>query len=160
RGGFVPRVEELEPRHAPAALVVGPLLNLGPTPAPTSPAVSPVGPDATTANLGTAGGNQTSVLPGQNANSPAPGNVAPPAGATPATGRVNLATAIGLAPNSPFLLTPQVGVVQAVVGSVTSPIVSPNFQNGLPPFLQGASTMPLTGPPTFADLQRLTADFI
>src|SRR5262249_24725365 len=42
----------------------------------------------------------------------------------------------------------------------SAPVVSMDFSNNLPPYLQGVSTVPLTGPPTFADLQRLNASFV
>jgi len=168
------RVEELEARQVLATVTS---LGAGALPAVaqgTSPAVVSQ-PAATQANGGVTGPN---AVPATTTTSPTGSTVLLP-GITQGTanGPDNGLGVNGTATTGPFLFTdprginaqgqPSVTLLAGVpqpgnlaVTTATAGVVTPDMANQLPPILQGASLVTPTGPLTFAQLQRITTDFI
>lgn len=169
-------VEELENRYAPATLgFVGPLALSPPT--TSAPVVQPLVADAKPESVEAVTTSSTPIAQalksGITLGTPPGGFANPGAGAgTPtivtgtsttapslAVGTLALAGTAGASALTTILPT-QNGLVEAVVQSNSTPVIGLNYQNSLPPILQGSSIVPLSGPPTLADLQRLTANFV
>jgi len=183
-------VEELEARQVlatvtPLAAGSMPVATQGTNPALVSqPTTSTASPTATQSNGTVVGPNATPTTTSPTGSTELqPGTSQGTAGnqgtvTTPTNGLGgNGLGANGTALTGPFLFTfpgvsnsqgqpsvsilsslPQSGAVQVMAS--TPGVVTPDVANQLPPILQGASLVQLTGPVTFAQLQRITADFI